>query len=184
VRSRGLKVRFWRTLREQSETSVVVKLLLRFLRILMSLRWVIDNMLATLRGANLLSNLLWVGDVCHSNLAYTVPIGTLTSSIALPWLSLSWGWSSIICGLVWLDCGFLCVGIVGLLIHSIHHQHEESVVLVIVVVTQSWKHWVCCLVANWELLLKTILFKKDWKVRIETRASSRVSAFGSHWLLI
>jgi hypothetical protein len=94
-------------------------------------------MLAALRSANLLANLVGVCNVGDSYLADAVPIGTLATSIALPGLSLSRGRPSIIRGLVRLDRGLLCVRIVGLLIHSIHHQHEKRVILVIVVVAAT-----------------------------------------------
>jgi hypothetical protein len=103
----------------------------------MSLRRVIDYMLATLSSPNLLSNLLRVSDICDSNLADAVPISTLAAPIALPGLSLSRSRPSIICGLIRLYSSLLSVRIVRLLIHSIHHQHEKSVVRIIIVVAQS-----------------------------------------------
>ena len=137
MRRRLLKIWFWWTLREKSEASVVDRLLLYLLRILISLWGVINYMLAALRSANLLANLVGVCNVGDSYLADAVPIGTLATSIALPGLSLPRGRPSIICGLVRLDRGLLCVRIVGLLIHSIHHQHEKRVILVIVVVAAT-----------------------------------------------
>ena len=103
----------------------------------MSLRRVIDYMLATLSSPNLLSNLLRVSNICDSNLADAVPISTLAAPIALPGLSLSRSRPSIICGLIRLYSSLLSVWIVRLLIHSIHHQHEKSVVRIIIVVAQS-----------------------------------------------
>ena len=94
-------------------------------------------MLAALSSPNLFANLLRVSNICDSYLTHAVPISTLTTPIALPGLSLSRCRPSIICRLVRLDSGLLCVRIVRLLIHSIHHQHEKGIVRVIVVVAQS-----------------------------------------------
>lgn len=133
-----LEVRFWWTLWQKGETRVVVQLLLKLLRNLMSLWRVVDDMLAaTLRWPRLLPDLLYISNGCNSNLTHAVPFTTL-AALTLPGLALPRCVvrPPIICRLVRLKCGLLCHWVVvvarRLLIHPVHHHHEDRVVWIVV----------------------------------------------------
>ncbi len=129
-----LEVRFWRTLWQKGEACVIVKLLLDFLSNLISLRRIVDDLLAsTLRWPSLLPDLLRVSYGSNSDLTHAVPFATLATFTLprLPALSRRVG-SPIISGLVWLNRGLLCHWIVALRL-LIHHHHENRVILVVVV---------------------------------------------------